>query len=78
VKFEAHELIFYTIYDHPRDFPDHYVLRPHYVGRHGIRAGPVACLSESLAALREPLEAAGLLRFVEGPSGDPAILETWL
>lgn len=33
-------LVFWVIYDHPRDFPDHFVLRRQFVKAHAFQAIP--------------------------------------
>jgi hypothetical protein len=45
-------LTFYTIYDHPRDYPDHWALRPHYLRVDELAAGRIVCLSDDLPTLR--------------------------
>jgi hypothetical protein len=70
------DLLTWTIYERPADFPDSYVVRPH--------SSRVACpLSvhferRNLESVRAALEGLGLTRLERAPSDDPCILETWI
>lgn len=73
-------LVMWTIYDHPADFPDHFVVRPHLINR---RDGPVAaccgCLCDSLEQAREVASDDGWRHQIpRSPEDDPVIVETWL
>jgi hypothetical protein len=70
-------LSMWTVYDHPKDFPEGYVAR-----RFDCTAeGPVAthnAYTGSLELLRETLLAAGLIRLDRQADDEPQIVETWL
>jgi hypothetical protein len=66
----------FAVYDHPTDFPDHYVARMwltrpstavHYVLK-----------TKDLMRLRDTLEAFGLVHLDRMEADDPVILETWI
>lgn len=66
----------WTIYDHPSDYPDSFVVRPFSVG---LVSAPCAVhavadtLEEARATLPQGLIQIGLL-----PDDDPRIAETWI
>jgi hypothetical protein len=71
-------LALWTIYDHPTDFPNHYIARLFHVDKQGSRATATVVAADSLEALREPLRNIGLTRLPRDPNDDPVIVETWL
>jgi hypothetical protein len=71
-------LSMWTIYDHPKDFPNHYVARLYQVDKQGPRASATVVAAETLEALRRPLRNIGLTRLPRDPSDDPVIIETWV
>jgi hypothetical protein len=67
-------LCLWTIYDHPRDYPDHIVAR-----RHEAPGGPTQnAIGGKLEFLREIFESAGLHRIDREPGDDASIIETWI
>ena len=71
----AETLNLWVIYDHPRDFPDHYVARLHV---NGIPTESTIQASE-LEQLREVFLVDMRLTCIRrDPSDDPVIVETWL
>lgn len=74
----------YTIYDHPKDHPDYYVLRPWDVidGKDAPRIAPnglpVCGLFKELESAREWCAQYGLHRLPRQPGDDPVIVETWI
>lgn len=68
----------FSIYDHPRDFPDCFVVRPWRVGGGHVEPEPIVCLCDRIFPLQQGLAALGLARILPEPGDDPAILETWL
>ena len=74
----------YVIYDHPRDHPEWWVVRPWDViggdsapriAKNGL---PVAGLFRELEAARAYCEQFGLTCLPPQPGDDPVIVETWL
>lgn len=67
----------YTIYDHPADHPDHFVVRRWEVGPTGVVATSDVTLHATLDAAREaiPPYLACLHRYDDD---DPVIVETWV
>lgn len=68
-------LILWTIYDHPRDFPRHVVVRGYAVA---VGPLPVACLYDTLAEARADCEAHGCVPMSRSPEDDEVIVETWV
>lgn len=64
----------WTVYDHPRDWPDWYVARL-WIGDH--RTGNVL-LYRDITKLRDELARRGLTPLMRDPTDDSVIMETWL
>lgn len=67
----------WTIYDHPRDFPNCFVAR-----RHEVRSGESAptadvAISTDLEALRSEMMNRGLVCIPRQSGDDPMIVESW-
>jgi hypothetical protein len=71
-------LALWVIYDHPRDYPDYYVLRPQIVAGAKVVTSTVAWTSKSVEALREVMEDMGLHCMPRQDDDDPVIVETWI
>jgi len=68
----------WTIYRKPKDFPQGYVLRAHYiVNWRQIQPDPAAWYSDHVVELRA-IVPPGLYRIMPGPLDDATILETWI
>jgi len=68
----------WTIYDHPRDYPNHFVARRSEV----LLGGAIGTTDEmftasTLAAVRALLPP-GLYRLPRYPADDPVIVEIWI
>src|SRR5262245_23548999 len=70
-------LSIWTIYRHPRDFPEHFVVRAHVISKLGTFPRPVGCLCESLDEARRTLPP-GLTCLHRHEYDDPVIAESWL
>lgn len=70
------EFVVWVIYDHPRDFPQYFVVRPQIVWGGLIRFG-VATTYETLEQARSALPP-GLYPLGRHESDDPAIAEVWI
>jgi len=72
------DITMYAIYDHPKDYPNDFVVRRW----RAIRGQPIADVLPT--AVCKDLETArnliptGLVQIPRSPSDDPVILETWL
>lgn len=65
----------WTIYDHPKDAPDHFVVRVWY----GPIAEPHCTHHDSLEDARLSIHAlGGCVPFRRDPSDDPVIVESWI
>lgn len=75
------ELEIWTIYDHPRDFPDHFVVRCWVARPMVVRAhtGEV-WLRPTLDEAREVIygNVPAPYRFPREPGDDPCIVESWI
>lgn len=68
------ELPIWTVYDHPRDFPNVFVAR---LWMNDKPTGEIM-LSRDLEKLRDMLQAKGLVKLMRHETDDPVIVETWL
>lgn len=69
----------WTVYDHPRDFPNDYVARKWVVngdGSYGPDEEVMIC--SELEPIRERLAASGYACMPRDPNDDATILETWI
>ncbi len=73
--FACGDVLVWTIYERPADFPDHYIARPFSI-RSG---GPLNqyLLADDLSAIRHLLPA-GLVRYDRHAKDHAEIVETWL
>jgi hypothetical protein len=73
---ERNDLLTWTIYDHPADFPDCYVVRPF--------SSRLACpltvhfQHAQLEGVREALARIGLTCLPRSESDPPSVVETWI
>ncbi len=73
------EFPMYTIYDHPADYPEHWVVRAWWVDRDYLEPFPGGvALAETLQGARDALPIPNLTRLPPMPGDDPTIVETWL
>jgi hypothetical protein len=71
-------LCVWVIYEKPRDFPNHFVVRRQWaVGKNHIEVDRECHLTRTLEEARK-LIPLGLYRFPRDPSDDPFIVESWL
>jgi len=71
-------LVMWTVYDHPLDFPLHFVVRRHFVKRDaGPMAAHIGSLCQTLEEAREQIPQYATWMHRE-PNDDPSIVETWL
>lgn len=75
---EHADLVMYTIYDHPKDYPQNFVVREWRITALGLYHTENRWLYESLEAARQPLENRGLVCVVRQEKDDPVIIETWM
>jgi hypothetical protein len=71
------KLKIYTVYDHPKDYPNNYVIRGYTIdGKPLPDEEPL--LFTNLDVGRQLMEAAGKTRISRAPEDDPCIVESWL
>lgn len=68
------DLLIWAVYDHPKDYPDHWVARPHSL-YHG--ALQVSVSAHTLKGVRELLPP-GLVRLERSAGDEAKIVEVWL
>lgn len=68
----------WTIFDHPADYPDHFVVRRYEVDSAGSRPTDDIRLYHELSFARAALESGGLTCIPRHPADDPCVVETWL
>lgn len=77
----AEYLPVWTVYDHPSDYPGHFVARRRLVGGDSVAQeeaeGVFLLVAETLERLRE-LIPPGLARLDRSLDDDPVIVESWL
>lgn len=68
----------WTIYDHPSDYPEHFVAREFLIVPGGARPTPSVMVSTDLEWLRTTLLVDfGMVSLARSPEDDPTIVETW-
>lgn len=67
----------FAVYDHPKDFPEHYAVRKIFTAEEGLEVLEWV-LFQHLEAARSMLAQRGLLRVPRGDSDEPELVETWL
>jgi hypothetical protein len=71
-------LCLWTIYDHPKDYPNAIVARKYDVNANGTTATGDVRLFANVELARQTMREMGLTRITRDPSDDPVIVETWL
>lgn len=75
----SEQMFFYAVYDHPKDYPDHYVVRRFLItpGK-SVPEADIYLQKENLDELRLSLRLLGLFPIGRDKSDDPVIVETWI
>lgn len=68
----------FTIYDHPADHPDHFVVRGWTIGPGAPIPDDEVLLADTLELARELVPPASDTCLPRQPNDDPKIIETWL
>jgi len=68
----------WTVYDHPKDFPDYYIARLSLVRRGVIETTASIVMSTEIELVRDNMRDMHLTRLPRMEGDDPAILETWV
>jgi hypothetical protein len=71
-------LSMWTVYDHPKDFPNNFVARCFVVSPDGPQPTENFVVSPTLKALRMMLRMSGLSCMQRAEGDDAKIVETWL
>jgi hypothetical protein len=70
----------YVVYERPKDYPQHFVLRKWYIG--AVEGEPLPdaewfVLADTLAAIRTHIPL-GFIRLERDPNDEPQIVESWI
>jgi hypothetical protein len=68
----------WTVYDHPREYPDRFVAREFDITPGGITPANNVLTAPDLDTLRTALQSQGLVRTTRSPDHDPTIVEAWV
>ena len=71
-------LSIWTVYDQPRDFPDHFVARRFEVESTGPQATDDVIVSRELEHVRQSLALRGLMVLPRSSNDEQHIIECWL
>jgi len=72
-------LIIYVLYDHPSDFPNHFLIRRHFILGGRIKPEKGAFIvSNDLDFLRQKLKKMDLICIPRDETDDPVIIESWI
>jgi len=64
----------WVVYDHPKDYPDHYIARRW----DGIIGTDDILKDAKLEVIQQELELKGLVKLMPNEGDDPRILECWI
>lgn len=65
------------IYDHPRDYPNHWVVRRQWAGRGRVHCDLRSYPFETLEGARKFVSDGNRIRWPAQPGDDPCIVECW-
>jgi hypothetical protein len=71
-------IIGWTIYDHPKDFPDKFAARMWVSVGGEVAWTDNVVLSEDVDLLRDYFSRTGRARFLRSSEDDPVIMESWI
>ena len=74
---DQNDLVIWTIYWSPTDYPGEYVARAHIVGRKRSGATKYIRRGSTLQSIHDQLPI-GLVRFPRSPDDEPQIVESWM
>lgn len=67
-----------TVYEYPKDFPDRYVARVHFITKeYSWPSSKIFIVKDTLDEVRAAIPA-GMLRMNRSPEDDPCIVETYI
>lgn len=68
----------WTIYDHPADRPDKFVLRKFEVHQSEVIPTAEAYMADDVEALRSMMIRRGLVKLLRNAEDHPSVMETWI
>ena len=72
------EMVMWTIYDHPSDYPNSFVLREWLVLPDGQQPTGIVIRCDVIEPLRKQMLEAGLVCIPRSVDDDPKIVESWI
>lgn len=77
-KNEENELIIWTVYDKPKDFPNNFVARKQIIGEGQSRWTGDIVICNDLKKIQAHMERQFLFRLPRNEDDDPKIVECWM
>jgi len=71
-------LTMWTVYDHPRDFPNHFVARCFQIKADAAVATKSVVTADKIETIRSVMQRMGKVCLQRDPNDDPKIVEVWL
>jgi hypothetical protein len=71
-------LSLWSIYDHPKDFPDDFAARLFHVDKNGSHPTEKVMVGSSLNQIRAAMQCAGLTCLMRNQEDPPHLVETWI
>lgn len=72
------QLIIYTVYHNPLDYPGKFVVRQHLIGKNTVEAfQEIFCIGDSLEEVRNKIPL-GLVLIPRSPEDEKQIVESWM
>lgn len=70
----------WVLYDHPKDYPQHYVARKwvHFDNNTDYTPTKDVMVSDDLMVLRTALNSRGFVQTTRQPGDEPQIMEVWI
>jgi hypothetical protein len=74
----AQQVMLIVLYKHPRDWPNHYVLRTFYIGQSGVKASPMCMPFRSAQEATAWVEQTYPAMRYQGKADDTPIAGAWM
>lgn len=76
--YHATNFVMFSIYDHPSDFPESFVVRPWYIGPGNVTPSLTCWTAKTLEAARRLVPSSADFLLARELDDDPKIIETWV
>lgn len=71
-------LSMWTVYDHPRDYPEGYIARRWDIGKNTSLPTADVIRAKNLRTIRDKMTNMGLVKLMRSDGDDPTIVESWI